>query len=148
MTQCKQPPQPGPVATPREFVDRMQQLKAWSGLTYRQISARALGNGDCLPASTLAGALSKVTLPSQSVVAAFVRACAGSDEVPSWVVARQALAVPDDPPPTPPRQAGHYQELLRTGLVLGTAVCGATAGYLLTRGSLRRTTPSRASAGK
>lgn len=79
--------------TPSEFVACLRQLKAWSGLTYRQLESRAAGVGDVLPYSTLATALGRDGLPREELVEAFVRAC-GCDAptVGLWVTARRHLA--------------------------------------------------------
>lgn len=86
------PPRPDDVSDPRSFVDRMRALKAWSGLTYREIAARAHRNGDTLPPSTLAAVLSRTTLPREDVVRAFVRVCGGKDETDAWLRARSGIA--------------------------------------------------------
>ncbi|MCF0082785.1 helix-turn-helix domain-containing protein [Streptomyces lomondensis] len=83
----------------------MRALKAWSGLTYREIAARARQNGDSLPSSTLATVLSRTTLPREDVVRAFVRICGGEGETDAWLRARSGIvraawtpAVPDAAP--------------------------------------------------
>ncbi|WP_158681175.1 helix-turn-helix domain-containing protein [Streptomyces viridochromogenes] len=70
----------------------MRALKAWSGLTYREIAARAHRNGDTLPPSTLAAVLGRATLPREDVVRAFVRVCGGEDETDAWLWARSGIA--------------------------------------------------------
>lgn len=71
----------------------MRAMKDRSGLTYRQLAVRAEGRGDVLPASTLAGTLSRGSLPRPEVVEAFVRACGGSPEdVERWLAAHRDLA--------------------------------------------------------
>ncbi|PZG21570.1 AfsR family transcriptional regulator [Micromonospora craterilacus] len=86
------PPRPELAATPAEFVAALRVLRLWSGLTYRQLTAKARASGDHLAVSTLASALSRSTLPRREVVAGFVRAC-GLDEraVAEWVATRDAL---------------------------------------------------------
>ncbi|WP_432120001.1 helix-turn-helix domain-containing protein [Streptomyces sp. bgisy032] len=69
----------------------MRALKAWSGLTYREIAARAQRNGDSLPSSTLATVLGRATLPREDVVRAFVRVCGGEDETDAWLRARSGI---------------------------------------------------------
>ncbi|GAA0906964.1 hypothetical protein GCM10009574_099640 [Streptomyces asiaticus] len=86
------PPCPDDVSDPRSFVDRMRALKAWSGLTYREIAARAHQNGDVLPPSTLATVLGRTTLPREDVVRAFVRVCGGKEETDAWLRARSGIA--------------------------------------------------------
>ncbi|TDC85810.1 hypothetical protein E1193_01845 [Micromonospora sp. KC606] len=79
--------------TVEEFVTGLRRLRRWSGLTYRQLAARARESGDFLPASTVASALSRTSLPREELVASFVRAC-GQDEatVQEWLAVRRALA--------------------------------------------------------
>ncbi|GLZ81599.1 hypothetical protein Afil01_64060 [Actinorhabdospora filicis] len=76
--------------TPAAFVDELRRLRAWSDLSYREIERRARSAGDVLPASTLAGALNRETLPPLAVVTAFVRACGGG--VTEWAAAWRRLA--------------------------------------------------------
>ncbi|WP_182877901.1 XRE family transcriptional regulator [Microbispora sp. H10670] len=87
------PPQPDGLTTTAEFVAALGSVRQWSGRTFRQLTAAARANGDTLPASTIAGALGRATLPREEFVAAFVRAC-GLDEAESarWVAARKRLA--------------------------------------------------------
>jgi tetratricopeptide (TPR) repeat protein len=89
------PPAPAGLSTPAGFVDALRFLRAWSGLTFRRLSARAETFGDALPASTIATALSRSTLPRREVVEAFTRACGlDASTVKAWVAARDALAMP------------------------------------------------------
>ncbi|MEV0397472.1 ATP-binding protein [Polymorphospora rubra] len=68
-----------------------------SGLSYRALERRARMAGDQLPASTLASALNRISLPSDDLVAALVRACGGDPgTVREWVEARRTLALPDE----------------------------------------------------
>ncbi|MFE7130076.1 XRE family transcriptional regulator [Streptomyces sp. NPDC057638] len=79
----------GPL-TVREYVAALRALRDWSGLTYRQLAAKAEAAGEVLPSSTLAAALHRDTLPRPELVAALVRAV-GLDEtaVTRWVAARE-----------------------------------------------------------
>ncbi|KAA9378534.1 XRE family transcriptional regulator [Microbispora cellulosiformans] len=87
------PPQPDRLTTTAEFVAALGSLRQWSGRTFRQLTAAAKANGDALPASTIAGALGRATLPREEFVAAFVRACGlGEAESVRWVAARKRLA--------------------------------------------------------
>ncbi|MEW2378909.1 tetratricopeptide repeat protein [Micromonospora sp. NPDC047812] len=89
-------PGPGSTRTAAEFVARLRGVKAWSRLSYRALERRARKVGDQLPASTVATSLNRVSLPSEEVVAALVRACGGDPAtVREWVDARRALALPD-----------------------------------------------------
>lgn len=86
-------PAPGPTATPDEFVARLRALKAWSGLSYRDLERRARANGEQLPASTIATALNRPSLPHLDLLGSLVRACGGGDDdVVRWVEARRLLA--------------------------------------------------------
>ncbi|MEV5753300.1 tetratricopeptide repeat protein [Actinoallomurus sp. NPDC052308] len=77
--------------TAQEFTALLRRLRAWSGLTYRQVEKRSGVQGVPLPYSTIATALQRDTLPREEFVEVFVRAC-GVDPVP-WLVARKRLAV-------------------------------------------------------
>ncbi|GGQ63954.1 XRE family transcriptional regulator [Couchioplanes azureus] len=95
-------PSPEAAATPAEYVTALRALRAWSGLTYRQLAAKAEASGDVLPSSTIASALGRSTLPRQQVVTAFARACGLSDAaVAQWVSTRDALAAGRTPAPAP-----------------------------------------------
>lgn len=108
---------PGPedASDAAEFVELMRVAKERSGLTYRELEARAAAHGDVLAKSTLANALARDALPRADLVAAFVRACEGEERVPAWLAARDRLALPArlappappaPPAPTAPRAAG------------------------------------------
>ncbi|MFG1913822.1 ATP-binding protein [Micromonospora sp. NPDC048898] len=88
------PPAPEGTATPMEFVGALRQLRLWSGLTYRQLAAKAAASGDALPFGTIASVLSRTSLPRREFVVTFTRAC-GLDEasIARWVRERNALAV-------------------------------------------------------
>ncbi|TCB95375.1 XRE family transcriptional regulator [Micromonospora zingiberis] len=91
------PPRPGLAATPAEFVAALRALRLWSGLTYRQLTARARASGDHLAVSTLASVLSRSTLPRREVVVGFVRSCGLDDQaVADWVAARDTLLARSD----------------------------------------------------
>lgn len=87
-------PRPDQARTPSAFVAVLRELRAWSGMTYRQLAANARAAGDFLPASTIASALSRPSLPRREFVTAFVGAC-GLDQasVTHWVQVRDAVAV-------------------------------------------------------
>ncbi|RKR86641.1 tetratricopeptide repeat protein [Micromonospora pisi] len=86
------PPQPQEASTPIEFIVALRELRLWSGLTFRQLAAKARASGDQLALSTIASALSRSTLPRREVVAGFVRACGLDEEsVTAWVAVRDAL---------------------------------------------------------
>ncbi|HEY2669419.1 MAG TPA: hypothetical protein VGJ07_03490 [Rugosimonospora sp.] len=94
---------PEEVATVAQFLAALREMRVRSDLTYRQLAAKATSRGDVLPASTVASALSRTTLPRREVVAAFVRAC-GLDEQTAerWLAARDRLAVEAAPTPHAP----------------------------------------------
>ncbi|MEE1805248.1 hypothetical protein [Streptomyces sp. BE133] len=89
----------------------MRQLRLWADLSYRQLERRADAAGDVLPRTTLAGALNRPELPREELLASFVRACGGDEDmVGAWVKARRRLAVePENPSavvPVRPTAAG------------------------------------------
>lgn len=87
-------PDPREARNAAEFVACLQALKDWSGLTYRELSARAEARGDVLPRSTVANMLSRATVPREELLISFVRACGiGPDELEEWQAVRKALAV-------------------------------------------------------
>ncbi|MFF8597636.1 helix-turn-helix domain-containing protein [Streptomyces sp. NPDC015232] len=94
MTTGDQLPDPRSARTAAEFVAHLRRLKARSGLTYRELSARATALGEVLPRSTVANMLSRTTLPRDELLSAFVRAC-GLDpaEAARWEAVRKELAV-------------------------------------------------------
>jgi Helix-turn-helix domain len=87
-------PDPWQPSDESEFVTQLRRLKAWSGLSYRQIEQRAGLSGDTLPKSTLVTALGRDVLPREEMVVAFVRACGCPPEtVAQWAAARRHLAM-------------------------------------------------------
>ncbi|CAL9307112.1 helix-turn-helix domain-containing protein [Streptomyces sp. SudanB25_2051] len=102
MAEGERAPGPRDVHDPAGFVARLQELKDWSGLTYRELTARAEAVGDSLPRSTVANMLSRATLPREELLVAFVRACgAGPDETERWLAARKHLAARRTHQPAP-----------------------------------------------
>ncbi|MEU7027121.1 helix-turn-helix transcriptional regulator [Streptomyces sp. NPDC046275] len=94
MTTGDQLPDPRSARTAAEFVAQLRRLKTRSGLTYRELSARATALGEVLPRSTVANMLSRTTLPRDELLAAFVRACGlGPAEAARWEAVRKELAV-------------------------------------------------------
>ncbi|WP_460395374.1 peptidoglycan-binding domain-containing protein [Actinophytocola sediminis] len=92
---------PSTAATSQEFVELLRSLKDESGLTHRQLVAKAEANGDVLPLATLASALTRATLPRAALVSAFTRAAGcGPDEVDRWLAARDQLATAGRSPAT------------------------------------------------
>ncbi|GGX00095.1 hypothetical protein GCM10010297_22610 [Streptomyces malachitofuscus] len=75
------------------FVAALRRLKAWSGLSYRQLERSAVREGHNLPYSTAATMLGRDRLPRAELVAAFVAACGlGEDEAEAWLDARVTIA--------------------------------------------------------
>jgi hypothetical protein len=99
-------PRPEDACDAAEFVAMMRALKEGSGLTYRDLEARATVRGDVLARSTLANALARDGLPRADLVAAFVRACEGDERLPEWLAARDRIAASARPAPVVPRPAG------------------------------------------
>jgi hypothetical protein len=89
----------------------MRALRSWAALTYGELEGKARANGDKLPQSTIAGALSRESLPREATVAAFVRACGGDpDVVQAWLGVRKAIAVAE-------RSAGSLAHAVEAWLV-------------------------------
>ncbi|TDB87129.1 hypothetical protein E1264_15610 [Actinomadura sp. KC216] len=98
---------PGPenITTPEEFKARLRALKAWSGLSFREIERRARLAGDTLPYSTGEAMVSsrRRSLPREEQVAAFTRACGCPPaQVDEWVRARRRIAAMSAVPATAP----------------------------------------------
>ncbi|MEV0451736.1 helix-turn-helix transcriptional regulator [Streptomyces sp. NPDC050600] len=93
MTTGERAPDPREARNPAEFIARLQALKDRSGLTYRELSARAEATGDVLPRSTVANMLARTTVPREELLAAFVRACGVPPErAEGWETVRAELA--------------------------------------------------------
>ncbi|MEE6259505.1 ATP-binding protein [Plantactinospora sonchi] len=121
------PPRPDGITTALEFVAGLRRLRLWSGLTYRQIAARAHALGSTLPASTFASVLGRSSLPRREVVAIFGQVC-GLDEssVGRWVQVRDAVAggLLDVPPG---REGRTHLPVGHGPTTQGPAVSGPTA---------------------
>lgn len=91
MTNDEAAPVPCRSQSPQEFVILLRQLKAWAGLTYRQIEMKTRRGAARLPISTLGAVLARDALPREEFVGSFVRAC-GHDPAP-WIRARRRLAM-------------------------------------------------------
>ncbi|WP_143658090.1 XRE family transcriptional regulator [Embleya scabrispora] len=107
-------PRPDTATTAAEYVAALRELREWSALTYRQLAAKAEASGRVLPASTVAAALGRATLPRAELVEALVIAC-GLDaaDAAHWLEVRDDLAAgrvveraeetePLPPPPAEP----------------------------------------------
>ncbi|MFB4311943.1 helix-turn-helix domain-containing protein [Actinomadura sp. GTD37] len=127
------------VATEEQFVVALRRLRERSGLTYKDIERRTSAEGGFpLPASTLATALHRNTVPRREIVATLVQVC-GGDAAP-WLTTRERLlhpmpsAAPESPPeppddadPTPPRR------LPTKNIAAALAVCAIAIGVVLLR---------------
>lgn len=87
-------PVPETIGGEAEFALALRALKAWSGLSFREIETRARAAGLRLPFSTASGMLGRTTLPREDLLTAFTTAC-GLDEteVAAWLAVRKRLAV-------------------------------------------------------
>lgn len=86
-------PDPREATDAASFIAQLQALKDWSGLTYRELSARADALGEVLPRSTVANMLARSTVPREELLIAFVRACgADAGELENWQTVRKELA--------------------------------------------------------
>ncbi|WP_418959209.1 helix-turn-helix domain-containing protein [Streptomyces tritici] len=101
-------PDPQGARTPGEFLALLQELKEWSGLTYRELAARAEAVGEVLPRSTVANMLARVAgLPREELLAAFVRACGvPPGDRDAWLTVRKELAVGGMREPEPESRPG------------------------------------------
>jgi hypothetical protein len=118
------PPSPAAATDETAFVAELRRLKAWSGLSFRQLERNATGNGDVLPSSTAATMLTKNRLPRAEVVAAFVRACGVADVRP-WLLARTRIA---DGTATAPAPRGRLSRWRRAVVAAAALTLTFTAG--------------------
>ncbi|MCG5220369.1 peptidoglycan-binding protein [Streptosporangium soli] len=111
-------PHPADAATAEELSIQLRRLKAWSGLSFRELERRARVAGDVLPISTSWGMLNphQQGVPRVELIVAFTRACGCTpDQVTAWVAARRriaAAAAGDDPDDesADPTATGHPRE--------------------------------------
>lgn len=95
------PPMPPRTAETPAFMAELRRLKAWSGLSYRELERAAATAGEVLPYSTAATMLRRDRLPRETVLVAFVVACGlDADDTRRWVAARRELAMGAQPPAT------------------------------------------------
>ncbi|MFI8765091.1 helix-turn-helix domain-containing protein [Streptomyces sp. NPDC053792] len=107
MTPGEHAPDPREARSPAEFLACLQALKVWSGLTHRELSARAEAHGDDLPRSTVGNMLSRPTLPREELLTTFVRACGVTPaEVEDWQTVRNGLAARGGAPAWPGADEG------------------------------------------
>lgn len=110
------PPEPDPAMDAREFVAALKALRLWSGLSYRELTAKARASGGSLPPSTITSMLGRNTLPRAPLVATFVLACGlDQDTADRWTDVRDRIAVatehpvPKSPELEPPSDGGTKQ---------------------------------------
>lgn len=95
-------PQPAQLRTRAEYVAGLRALRTWSGLTYRELEAKATAHADTLPASTIATTLGRTTLPRERFVDAYARACGLAErDVGAWLEARRRIATREHAAPPP-----------------------------------------------
>ncbi|TDD13565.1 helix-turn-helix domain-containing protein [Nonomuraea diastatica] len=130
------PPPPGPATGETAFMHELRRLKAWSGLSFRQLQRRASAAGDALPSSTASTMLGKNRLPRHEVLVAFVRACGlGEEQVRAWADARAGIAggtVAPAPAPVPEavpgrRRRAWRRRVLAEAAALAVAFAGGAA---------------------
>ncbi|GAA2790221.1 RICIN domain-containing protein [Saccharopolyspora taberi] len=138
MTENREFPAPDDAGNAAEFVESMRRLRSWSGLTYRQVEARATANGDVLPYSTLATALRRDSLPRRELTSAFVRACgANPEETARWLACHDRLSagagapVPSREPEAPFPEPGRRRGPRPVTAVSGFVACAGFVVFLL-----------------
>ncbi|MDA3647494.1 helix-turn-helix domain-containing protein [Saccharopolyspora indica] len=94
---------PSGIGSAAEFMHGLRRMRSASGLTYRQLEARARARGDVLPYSTVATALRRDSLPRRELTAMFVRACGTApEEAAEWLACYDRLsAAPTAVAPAP-----------------------------------------------
>lgn len=96
------PPAPPRTTETPAFMAELRRLKAWSGLSYRELERAAATAGEVLPYSTAATMLRRDRLPRETLLVAFVVACGlDADDTRRWVAARRELAMGAQPSATP-----------------------------------------------
>ncbi|MDT0531999.1 NB-ARC domain-containing protein [Micromonospora sp. DSM 115977] len=91
MSRNQAAPTPCHARSAPEYISLLRQLRAWAGLTYREIESRSRQEAHGLPRSTLGAVLARNALPREDFIDSFVRAC-GQDST-LWLRARRRLAV-------------------------------------------------------
>ncbi|MEV4847823.1 XRE family transcriptional regulator [Micromonospora matsumotoense] len=92
----------------REFVAALGALRLWSGLSYRELAAKAQASGGSLPPSTITSMLGRNTLPRAPLITTFVLACGlDQDTADRWTAVRNSIAMgPGHLSPTSPEPPG------------------------------------------
>lgn len=118
------------------FMAALRRLKAWSGLSYRQLERRAADAGHALPYSTAATMLGKDRLPRKELLVAFVAACRvqGAD-AEAWVDARSSIACGPAEAPRAPDADGSPMRNLRVGRSRWALVAAAALVAMLLGGA-------------
>ncbi|MBW8481885.1 RICIN domain-containing protein [Actinomadura parmotrematis] len=123
---------PVPAASEEEFVQALRRMRERSGLTFKEIERLTSRGGPlALPASTLATALQRRTVPRAPLVTSLVLACGGTDEdVAGWLAERDRLLHPETgaPPPEPPPEPSPAPRRRVLPVVLAVAATAAVAG--------------------
>jgi hypothetical protein len=129
-TMTTAPPTP-PDTDAAAFVAALRRLKAWSGLSYRQLERRATEAGHTLPYSTAATMLGRDRLPREELVAAFVAACGvRGDEAEAWLDTRVTIACgrpAETTPTTRNRRSPRSRWALAGAAALATALLGGAS---------------------
>jgi hypothetical protein len=122
------PPSPADAIDETTFVAELRRLKAWSGLSFRQLERNATAAGDVLPYSTAATMINKNRLPRAEVVDAFVRACRVADVGP-WLLARTRIAdgTAAVPVPAPRATAPRWRRVVVAAAALLVTFAAGTA---------------------
>ncbi|TMR03457.1 hypothetical protein ETD83_10690 [Actinomadura soli] len=84
------------------FKAGLRRLKAWSGMSYRELERKAKAAGEILPATTIADMLnpSRPRMPRENQVRALVRACGcDEDQVAAWLRTRRRIVMSEAAPP-------------------------------------------------
>ncbi|MFC8301601.1 helix-turn-helix domain-containing protein [Micromonospora orduensis] len=86
-----------------EFVAALRALRLWSGLSYRELAAKAQASGGSLPPSTITSMLGRNTLPRAPLITTFVHACGlDQDTADRWVAVRNSIAIGSEHPASAP----------------------------------------------
>ncbi|MFI6596148.1 helix-turn-helix domain-containing protein [Nonomuraea sp. NPDC050536] len=121
------PPTPSAAVDEATFVADLRRLKAWSGLSFRQLERRADAIGDSLPPAAIATMLSRNRVPHEPLLVAYLRACGlGHQESHSWTTLRTELeALPPLPTPTLPAAAPTSGRRHKPALAVAVAITSA-----------------------
>lgn len=131
------PPSPAGATGEAAFMAELRRLKAWSGLSFRQLDRRATAAGEVLPYSTAATMLGRNRLPREELLVAFVTACGlDGDGVQRWVAVRAAIATggrderPASVPPASHDDTSSARRPRRGAVIAAAALAAALLGGL------------------